>query len=128
MLFALTFNSSYRNNFQQSYQNQSATAKNFHSFLLKTFTPVPYLSQVFTPVMNSEKCRVCKKTLSDKRSLRRHMKDVHKHYAQTNVFVCDECAFAIEKSCRARDAYETTTQLNPPTLLPILRQVFHRQP
>ena len=47
--------------------------------------------------MNSEKCRVCKKTLSDKRSLRRHMKDVHKHYAQTNVFLCDECAFANEK-------------------------------
>ena len=64
---------------------------------MKTLAPFPYLSQVFIPVRNSEKCRVCKKTLSDKRSLRRHMKDVHKDYAQTNVFVFDECGFANEQ-------------------------------
>ena len=47
--------------------------------------------------MNSEKCTVCQKKLSDKRSLRRHMQAVHKQYVQTNLFTCDECAFAHEK-------------------------------
>ena len=56
------------------------------------------MSPVLTPAMNSVKCTVCPKTLSDKRSLRRHMQVVHKHYVQTNKFVCDECAFANEKN------------------------------
>ena len=37
------------------------------------------------------------KTLSDKRNLCRHMQAVYKQYVQTNLFACDECAFAHEK-------------------------------
>ena len=47
--------------------------------------------------MSFEKCSICNKILSDKRSLRRHNQTVHKQYAQNNSFVCDECGFAKTK-------------------------------
>ena len=47
--------------------------------------------------MNSLDCKICHRTLSDKRSLRRHMKTVHKQYVVTNSFICDECGFTDEK-------------------------------
>ena len=47
--------------------------------------------------MNPIDCKICHRTLSDKRSLRRHMKTVHKQYVVTNSFICDECGFTNEK-------------------------------
>ena len=46
--------------------------------------------------MISEKCTVCQKKILDKCSLHRRMQAVNKKYVQTNLFDCDECAFALE--------------------------------
>ena len=40
------------------------------------------------------KCDICQQLLSDKRSLRRHRKNIHKIYPQSNSFECDECGFS----------------------------------
>ena len=64
--------------------------------------------------MNSEKCTVCQKKLSDKRSLRRHMQAVHKQYVQLNLFTCDECAFAHEKVVELEAHMEQQHNSNQP--------------
>ena len=61
----------------------------------------------------------------DKRSLRRHMQAVHEQYVQTNLFTCDECAFAHEKVVELEAHMEQQhTSTPPPPILSILQQVL----
>ena len=43
--------------------------------------------------MNTDKCTVCNKELSGRRSLRRHKKTVQKKYVKNNSFLCHECGY-----------------------------------
>ena len=43
--------------------------------------------------MKTDKCTVCDKEFSAKRSLRRHKQAVHKQYIKNNSFVCHECGY-----------------------------------
>ena len=43
--------------------------------------------------MNPLVCENCQKKLSDKRSLRRHRKTIHKIYAPRNSFECHDCGY-----------------------------------
>ena len=43
--------------------------------------------------MNPIVCDICQKKLSDKRSLRRHRKTIHKIYAPRNSFECHDCGY-----------------------------------
>ena len=52
--------------------------------------------------MGQAKCEICHKLLANRRSVRRHRKEVHKIYPQTNSFECTECGFT------TRSLYELT--------------------
>ena len=52
--------------------------------------------------MGQAKCEICHKLLANRRSVRRHRKEVHKIYPQANPFECTECGFT------TRSLYELT--------------------
>ena len=52
--------------------------------------------------MGQAKCEICHKLLANRRSVRRHRKEVHKIYPQANSFECTECGLT------TRSLYELT--------------------
>ena len=67
--------------------------------------------------MNSEKCTVCQKKLSDKRSLRRHMQAVHRQYVQTNFSRAMSAHLLMKKSWSSRHIWNNSTIQTAPDIV-----------
>lgn len=71
------------------FANSSALLK--LKILLKPNTVVLLLNMLSTLRKKSTECDICFKTYSDRRSLKKHKKNVHKIFAQSEEFTCTDC-------------------------------------